>query len=100
MRILRLALCIVLLNNCQTSMFRCIDKNACINNIGTYETTDKHKDIHTGYMKKSDSFNFGIEILKPFGYGRITYRPQIPGYRRAYQEGVTYEGNWSWISYR
>lgn len=89
---------IILFYNCQTPMFRCVDKNGCTNNSGTYVTTDEHKDVYTGNMKESETFNFGIKILKPFGNGKITYGPQIPGYTRRYQEGESYEGNWSWIN--
>ncbi|TGL86400.1 hypothetical protein EHQ68_13845 [Leptospira congkakensis] len=86
-----------LLLACRSTMFKCAEENKCSNNQGKYVSTTDFKDSYEGNTKVSPVFNFWVERILPFGYGKIIYKQDQPGYIRKESQLDSYDGEWNWV---
>ncbi|MBM9547794.1 hypothetical protein JWG40_12245 [Leptospira sp. 201903074] len=83
--------------SCSSSMLRCAEENACQNNKGRYVAKGEFKDVYEGTTKISPFFNFWFDRILPYGYGKMLYIQEKPGYVRYESLIHSYEGEWDWI---
>ncbi|MCW7460415.1 hypothetical protein ND856_18975 [Leptospira bandrabouensis] len=95
--LLTLLLLHVILISCRSANLRCFEENKCNNNQGKYISTSEFKDIYEGTTKVSPVFNFGVDRILPYGYGKMTYIQEKPGFLRYESFTDSYEGYWDWI---